>query len=263
MWSPFRKLGAALARYLSEPNDHGTAYQATPLEVLQQLLEPGDVVLVEGNSRFSTAIKYLTQSSWSHAVLYVGPALPLISDDDQPKVLVEADINEGVRAIGLSELETFHTRICRPVGLSAEDRDAVVRFVVSRLGHRYDLKNVIDLARYLIPTPPVPSRWRRRMIALGSGEPTRAICSTLIAQAFQAVRYPILPNVVVEPGTDPSCLACQHEILHIRHHSLFTPRDFDVSPYFQIIKPTLELGFDYRTIHWADPATPTSASVEA
>jgi hypothetical protein len=34
------------------------------------------------------------------------------------------------------------------------------------------------------------------------------------------------------------------EVLHIRHHSLFTPRDFDVSPYFAIIKPTLELGFD-------------------
>lgn len=37
---------------------------------------------------------------------------------------------------------------------------------------------------------------------------------------------------------------------HIRRHSLFTPRDFDVSPYFQIVKPTLEDGFDHRTIRW-------------
>ncbi|MCP9231169.1 MULTISPECIES: hypothetical protein [unclassified Mesorhizobium] len=30
------------------------------------------------------------------------------------------------------------------------------------------------------------------------------------------------------------------------HHSLYTPRDFDLSPYFRIVKPTLEYGFDYR-----------------
>jgi hypothetical protein len=29
------------------------------------------------------------------------------------------------------------------------------------------------------------------------------------------------------------------EIPYVRHHSLFVPRDFDVSPYFQVIKPTL------------------------
>src|SRR5574337_378503 len=60
--------------------------------------------------------------------------------------------------------------------------------------HRYDLKNVVDLARYLLPTPPVPVGWRRRLLALGSGEPTQAICSTMIAQAFQSVSYPILPT---------------------------------------------------------------------
>jgi hypothetical protein len=42
------------------------------------------------------------------------------------------------------------------------------------------------------------------------------------------------------------------EILHIRHHSLYTPRDFDLSPYFQIVKPTLEYGFDYKTVIWSD-----------
>jgi hypothetical protein len=66
---------------------------------------------------------------------------------------------------------------------------------MDRLGHAYDLKNVFDLARYLLPVPPVPVFWRRRMLALGSGDPTRAICSTLIAQTFQSVRYPIPPQV--------------------------------------------------------------------
>ena len=44
------------------------------------------------------------------------------------------------------------------------------------------------------------------------------------------------------------------EILHIRHHSLYTPRDFDLSPYFRIVKPTLEYGFDYRILMWDEPA---------
>jgi hypothetical protein len=39
-------------------------------------------------------------------------------------------------------------------------------------------------------------------------------------------------------------------VLHIRHHSLFVPRDFDVSPYFQIVKPTIERGFDPHALTW-------------
>jgi len=67
--------------------------------------------------------------------------------------------------------------------------------------------------------------------------PTRAICSTRIAEAFQSIAYPILPHI-------------EREVLHIRHHSLFTPRDFDVSPYFKVIKPTIEKGFDFRQLDW-------------
>src|SRR5438046_3077060 len=131
------------------------------------------------------------------------------------------------------------------------DPQAVIRFTVSHIGGRYDLKNVFDLARYLIPTPPVPVRWRRRMIAFGSGDPTRAICSTLVAQAFQSVHYPILPEVkYVHDGT-PGCNDCYHEVMHIRHHSLFTPRDFDISPYFEVVKPTIAKDFDYHKIAWA------------
>ena len=92
------------------------------------------------------------------------------------------------------------------------------------------------------------------MIAFGSGDPTRAICSTLIAQAFQLVRYQILPEVTLEKSDDPACNDCYREILHIRHHSLFVPRDFDISPYFAVVKPTLIYGFDYRQVTWADKA---------
>ena len=112
--------------------------------------------------------------------------------------------------------------------------------------------DIADLVRYLLPTPPVRARFRRRMLALGSGDPTRSICSSLIAQAYQSVCYPILP--CVERRVDQRSSAYAHsEILHIRHHSLFTPRDFDVSPYFQIVKPTLERGFSYKELAWAPP----------
>mgnify|MGYP001818490721 FL=1 len=124
--------------------------------------------------------------------------------------------------------------------------------VIERIGPAYDLRNVIDLARYRLPAPPVPVYWQRRMLELGSGDPTRAICSTLIAQAFQSVRYPILPHTEYRTMEDEVSGTGKRRILRTRHSSLFTPRDFDVSPWFRIIKPTLERNFDYRTLAWAD-----------
>jgi hypothetical protein len=122
----------------------------------------------------------------------------------------------------------------------------VVAYALSRMGHTYDLKNMIDLARYLLPMPPLPRRWRRRMLALGSGDPTKAICSTLIAQAFQSVGYPILPEML-RRNADPGAEDHNREILYIRHFSLYTPRDFDISPYFDVVKPMVEHGFTYKT----------------
>jgi hypothetical protein len=69
----------------------------------------------------------------------------------------------------------------------------------------------------------------------------------LIAQAFESVRYPILPRV-----TRVESEAARQEILEIRHSSLYAPRDFDISPYFKLVKPTVERGFDYRIMQWAD-----------
>jgi hypothetical protein len=126
----------------------------------------------------------------------------------------------------------------------------VCRYAINRIGFGYDTKNILDLMRFLIPMP-VPQRWRRRMIALGSGDPTKMICSALIAQAFDTVRYPILPRI-----TRAGSRAARREILHIRDSSLYMPRDFDISPYFEIVKPTIVRGFDYTTLHWADKQKP-------
>jgi len=245
-----QKIGQRLARHLSEPRKYSSQVATSTPVKLKQTLLPGDVLLVEGNSSFSTAIKYLTQSSWSHAALFIGEVLPCVKNAQEQPLLIEADINEGVRAVGVSLYAPLHTRICRPVGLEKDEITAVVNYAIDRLGYKYDLRNIIDLARYLLPTPPIPQRFRRRFLSLGSGDPSLAICSSLIAQAFQSINYPILPEIIMQGCGCQACDNCRKEILHIRHHSLFTPRDFDVSPYFQIIKPTLESGFDPHTISW-------------
>jgi hypothetical protein len=254
------KVGSRLARYLSAPRRQGTQIATTAPAALAAALRPGDVLLVEGNTRISVAVKYLTQSTWSHATLYIGDALGPAAPGEEAKVLLEADIVEGVRAVPLSMYASMHTRICRPVGLSAEDVQQVIGYAAARVGHRYDMKNVVDLARFLLPTPPVPVRWRRRMLAFGSGDPTRAICSTLIAEAYGQIRYPILPEITRAPGrASAQSNYSRKEILHIRHHSLYTPRDFDLSPYFRIVKPTLEYGFDYRQMVWDDKVADAKA----
>ncbi|WP_458525026.1 lipo-like protein [Onishia taeanensis] len=250
-----RLLGDCLSRYLTKPVPGARTQAPSDLESLAAALRPGDVLLVEGESHLSTAIKYLTQSTWSHAALYVGEAYREAGGG--PLGLIEADMREGVRRVGLAQFSGLHCRICRPVGLDETEVDALVAYVGKRLGYHYDLKNIIDLARYLIPTPPVPVRWRRRLLSLGSGDPTRAICSSLIAQAFQSIRYPILPCVMVKPSARPKGSDGEVRVLYPRHFSFFMPRDFDVSPYFAIIKPSLAEAFDHRTLIWgAAPQIP-------
>lgn len=247
------QISKLLVRYLTVCVRKYEPFSVSSPEQLSATLRPGDVLLIEGNQRFSVAIKYLTQSTWSHAAMFIGDITTISNKNVESPMLIEADLKNGVHAVPLFNYEGLNTRICRPVGLLAEDLRKVVTFMVDSIGMEYDFKNVVDLARYLIPTPPVPTRWRRRMLALGSGDPTHVICSTRIAQAFQYVRYPILPHVQKLPKRrTEECQYTYEEILHIRHHSLFTPRDFDLSPYFEVIKPTIKQGFNYKQLIWSN-----------
>lgn len=273
-------IGDGLARFLSKPTAYYKTFSVFSQEQLLANLRPGDLLLVEGDSRISSAIKYLTQSTWSHVCIFIGEQPGL-----QP--ILEADLIEGVITVPLNKYDGFNLRICRPVGLTQEDTGKLLSFLIERLGHQYDTKNIFDLMRYLLPTPPIPQRFRRRMLAFGSGDPTKAICSTLIAQAFQSIRYPILPmqkdeydalmqtnptagsdtslsteSCVIEQANDAekSLVVNKIKSVHLsdelllakRHFSHFTPRDFDLSPYFEVIKPTLTAGFDYRAIQWSE-----------
>jgi len=247
-------LSGKILHYLAQPTGRYAPFFAPDPAVIRRTVQPGDILLIEGNSRLSAAIKYLTQSTWSHAAFCVGERPGDVAANGEPNVLLEAEAATGVVTVPLSKYFRFHTRICRPVGLDDQALRKVIDYAVARIGKQYDSRRIIDLARYLFPYPPVPVWFRRRMLAIGSGDPTKAICSTLIAEAFASIRYPILPErVSINGKTYGVGPFVQSEIEHIRKHGLYTPRDFDVSPFFAIVKPTLAAGFDYHTVQWGPP----------
>lgn len=242
---------------------------------LKRYICKGDVVLVDGNERISECIKYLTQSSWSHAAIYVGDE-PLRRDpalrkrlleqhgEEANHMLVEALVQEGVVLSPLSRYRDFNLRVCRPSNLAREDLAQVLDQVLSNVGYTYDLKNIFDLLRYFLPVSLIPRRFRRTALQFGSGEPTYVICSSMIANAFLKVRFPIMPSYKEPPlfevnhrgiarlirRTD----ARRFGVLKAVPTGFITPRDFDLSPYFEVVKFNLIEGnkFDYRKIIWAD-----------
>jgi permuted papain-like amidase YaeF/Yiix C92 family enzyme len=264
-----------LKRYaLQIPND---------IAALKRHIRKGDVILVEGNERISECIKYLTQSSWSHSALYVGdepirrnPELkaPLVAKfgEDANFLIVEAIVEAGVVLSPLSKYRDFNMRVCRPFNLSAADLAEVMDEAIRSVGDTYDLRNVIDLARYFLPVSLVPARFRRQALQFGSGIPTRVICSSVIASSFHRVKFPIVPSyeqlppdVVPEaprrklwPIGSRTTGALQYGALRMVSPTLITPRDFDLSPYFEIIKFNIieNMRFDYHKILWADDAPP-------
>tara|TARA_Y100000780_G_scaffold231096_1_gene255122 strand:- start:97456 stop:98220 length:765 start_codon:yes stop_codon:yes gene_type:complete len=219
-----------LINFLEQPSFHLTSPPTHSIELLKKTLRPGDVLLVEGQQRFSTAIKYLTQSNWSHAALYIGG-----------NELIEADLKEGVIRIPVDTYQGFHTRICRPVNLQPEHLEKIIASLVQKQGLSYDIINIINLLKYLIPVHPFKKLKGSAFISLGSDDPTKVICSSIIAQAYHDVGYPIFPIVRNVEG--------QRRYAK-KHVSTYVPSDFDRSPYFRIVKPSLEHEFDYRKVPW-------------
>ena len=266
-----------IVEFLTEPLPHYERRGWNNPHALQRHVRKGDVLLVEGDSRVAAIIKYLTQSSWSHAALYVGDELLQRGGmaeriarrfgDEADRIVVEA-LPEGVVASPISKYIDFNARLVRPHKLRAEDLETLIDDAVRSIGWRYDLRNVLDLARYLVPVRIVPDRFRRTALHFGSGAATEVICSSLLGQLFHRVRFPILPHVEFPDGFDAPRPARRRGILrrvfgyesarytgifHMRHPTLLTPRDFDLSPYFEIVKFNVisDGGFDYTRIHWA------------
>jgi hypothetical protein len=240
---------------------------------LRRTIRKGDIVLVEGDNRISVVIKYLTQSSWSHAALYVGDELLRHGGElaqrarhdfgaEAEQLLVEA-LPRGVVAAPLGKYIDYNLRIVRPHRLRPEHLKRILDEAIGAIGWQYDLRNVVDLLRYLLPVHVVPHRFRRDALHFGSGQPTEVICSSLLGRLFGSVGFPVLPQVEYPADGRRSGVLGRvlgHESEHftglfrMRHPTLLTPRDFDLSPYFEVVKfNALASGsFDYERIHWMD-----------
>ena len=57
-------LGRAIARYIEKQTKGYVLLSILSADKMRASLQPGDVLLLEGDRRISTAIKYLTQSTW-------------------------------------------------------------------------------------------------------------------------------------------------------------------------------------------------------
>src|SRR3982074_850387 len=127
-------IGQLIAGYLQKEVPGYEPFTPSAPEQLRGVIEPGDVLLVEGNNRISGIIKYLTQSTWSHGALYVGPVDGASEPDGEPHVLTEANVGEGVTSAPLSKYFPSRPRGCCPVGMSYEDRRTVCRYAINRIG---------------------------------------------------------------------------------------------------------------------------------
>lgn len=259
------------ARHLTKPRRTYLRILPTNAEQLRATARKGDVILVDGDQRVSQVIKYMTQSSWSHAALYVGDELwrrfpgrraelELQYGPDARHLMIEALMESGVIASPVTKYVQLNMRICRPIGLSDGHLQRVMDELIAQLGNRYDVDNFLELARYFFPVSLIPRRFRRQALEMGSELTKEAICSSMIARALQNVGYPILPEVT--PDASPPPASWLHRVglrrapypvlFHRNRPHLITPRDFDLSPYFAIVKlGAIEARFDYRRIRWA------------
>ncbi|WP_373500570.1 YiiX/YebB-like N1pC/P60 family cysteine hydrolase [Desulfococcus sp.] len=262
-WLTF--LSRSLLKRLEAPSPSYEKRIINNMDNLYRVIRKGDVVLVEGRSELSRFIKVLTQSSWSHSAFYVGDALDGsgmedvrralddAGDRDRRHMLVEADTGKGVIAVPLSKYGDYNIRICRPFGISTQDLEMVEAEVIRRIGRHYDHHNILDLAVLLLPPSLNPFKQRTIKACLGGCSEYEVICSGMIAQAFQKVGYPIVPALIqAENLHNNSATNPYGSQLIMRHYSQIVPRDFDLSPNFEIVKYNIiGMGeFDYKSI-WA------------
>jgi len=203
-------------------------------------LRPSDVILFEGRTRVSEVIKIITLSPWTHAALYIG-RINEITDPDTLAILkkhyqgdpaeplvIESLLGFGTVVNPLSDYINDNLRVCRADGLSFTDQNRVIIFAAEHLGMNYDIRQLLDLARFMFPYALLPRRWRSSLFQHNAGKPTNIVCSSMIVRCYQSVNFPVLPIIQADNN--------ERLKFHKRNFRLFVPTDFDYSPYFSILK---------------------------
>ena len=267
---------ARIVRFLTRPLGRYERRGVHDFERLGRVIRKGDVLLVEGDQRVSAVIRTLTHSCWSHAALYIGDELLRRGGEQREEALarfgdgahhlmVEA-LFEGVVISPLEKYVDFNVRLCRPHKLRPEHLEVVLDDAIAAVGWRYDVRNILDLAIHLLLLSLFPGRSKRESDRLGSAARTEVICSSLLGQLFSKVGFPVLASVSYPDGRPPASPAPRSlrglvrrlrepypGVFRQRHPTLLAPRDFDLSPYFEIVKFDAIAGgrFDYQRIAWA------------
>jgi len=223
---------------------------------LRYEIRPGDVILVEGRAPVSEIIKTITLSNWTHSAIYIGrlhniddPALRgfiqnFYSGGMDDQLIIESLLGEGTIVDNISKYRDDHLRICRPTSITRSDSQKVIAYSIKSLGTNYHVRQILDLARFLFPYAFLPRRWRSSLFEHNAGTPTHTVCSTMMAEAFASVHYPILP--VLHRNEDGQLM------MYKRNTRLITPKDFDYSPYFDVIKYPI-LDFDELAVYQRMP----------
>lgn len=247
-----------LGNYLLKNNYPSRSYLCD-FSRIQHEVRSADVLLIEGRNPISRMVQRITQSPWSHAALYIGH----IHNLDDPKLrefvqqnykgspsehlVAEAMIGQGTIIAPLSKYKDEHIRVCRPTGLSHLDAQKVIGYAVNSIGREYSIRNFFDLGRFILSSKFIPRRWNSSLFQKDAGKAEQDICSVMIAKAFASVKFPILPLI---RENDKKRL----EMIR-RNPKLYSPSDFDYSPYFDIIKyPMMPVaGFSiYRHLPWQE-----------
>ncbi len=180
------------------------------------MIRKGDVVLVESRSEISRIIQLLTKSSWSHLVFYVGDAL---------------------KEAGIEVMKTVLDR--------AGDSDRQHMAIEANAGSGVE---AVPLSKY--------SDCNIRICRpFGiSPEDLETVVAEVIANIGKHYDHPVVPALL--PLTDANERENANpygSALIMRHYSQIVPRDFDLSPNFEILKYNIiGMGrFDYRTV-WAE-----------
>lgn len=149
------------------------------------------------------------------------------SGDPNEQLVFESLLGKGALISPLKKYEKEHTRICRPRNISYQKGQKIINYAIKKLGIEYDFRLIFDLGRFLMPWPLLPRRWHSTLFNYKPGMRTKESCSSLLAEAFQSVNFPILPILKTEKNSTK---------LYKSNPRLYSPRDFDYSPYFDIIK---------------------------
>ena len=265
MNSPYKFLRKFILKKLDKQRQHYEQRAYNNLDKLYSVIQPGDVVLIEGRSEMSRLIKLFSNSHWSHAALYVGSSLidPNLNDEDlylkkygndANHMLVEAFSEKGVIATPLKEYKDYNIRLCRPYGILESDLNHVIEHVIGSLGMHYDDQNIVAIAMMALQTLLRPKSKRNIKACLGNCNNFQVICSGMISQAFQSVGYPIVPVLQPSPQTDAFNENNPYGGgLIMRHYTQITPKDFDLSPNFEVIKYNIigNTEFGYKSL-WVD-----------